>query len=265
MRSFFGLLLAVLLVAGLTNRADAVLATFDSPVTLGTSQAPGVWYTDRYAPAGFVSPVSFDGDNRLQQSISAADGANSRPGSFSSTFYNTQGRKYDLDIDTAKLSIDLYIADGWQSTGNRMAGLWGTGFDAGNSVSAYPIIEFTSDSATPRFRSYDVNTGDWMDMGLPSGFAYDAWYTLEIDLSGGQVNYTVGDLSNSVASPSTAYIGNTILQGYNTADGVSYDIYWDNLSVAAVPEPTAALFGTLMASGLGITIARRRRDADEIA
>jgi hypothetical protein len=146
-----------------------------------------------------------------------------------------------------------------------MAGLWGTGFSAGNAISAYPIIEFTSDTGSPRFRSYDVNTGDWMDLGLPTGFAYDAWYTLEIELSGGQVNYAVGDVSNSVSSPSTAYIGNTILQGHNTTTGVDYNIYWDNLSVAAVPEPTAALFGTLMASGLGMTIARRRRDEEEIA
>ncbi len=30
--------------------------------------------------------------------------------------------------------------------------------------------------------------------------------------------------------------------------------------VAAIPEPTAALFGTLLASGLGLTVARRQRD-----
>lgn len=37
-----------------------------------------------------------------------------------------------------------------------------------------------------------------------------------------------------------------------------------SIVVNAVPEPTAALFGTLLASGLGATIARRRRD-EEIA
>lgn len=35
-----------------------------------------------------------------------------------------------------------------------------------------------------------------------------------------------------------------------------------SISVAAVPEPTAALFGTLLAGGLGLTVARRRRDED---
>jgi hypothetical protein len=37
-----------------------------------------------------------------------------------------------------------------------------------------------------------------------------------------------------------------------------------SIVVNAVPEPTAALFGTLLASGLGMTIARRRRE-EEIA
>ncbi|MCD4729945.1 MAG: hypothetical protein K8R74_05060, partial [Bacteroidales bacterium] len=46
---------------------------FSTAVTIGATQAPGVWYVDRYAPAGFVSPVVFDGDDRLKHSIAAAD------------------------------------------------------------------------------------------------------------------------------------------------------------------------------------------------
>src|ERR1700712_509629 len=100
--------------------------TFDSPVSTSSSQAAGSWYTDRYAPSGFTAPVSFGGDNRLQETISSADGANSRPGSFTSSFYNTQGRKYDLDAGVTSMSIDLYVDSSWASTGRRMAGFWGT-------------------------------------------------------------------------------------------------------------------------------------------
>ncbi|WP_222838969.1 hypothetical protein, partial [Enterococcus faecium] len=133
----------------------AVSNSFDTPVTIAPTQAPGTWYTDRYAPAGFVSPVFFDGDNRLLHSISAADGGNARPGGFSSAFYNTQGRKFDLDSSTNAMSIDLYVPQAWATTGRRMAGFWGTAFDAGNAVSGFPIIEFASDSAGPSFRGWN--------------------------------------------------------------------------------------------------------------
>lgn len=246
MRSF--LTLATLTACSTT--ALAAVETFDVSPTLSPTQAPGTWYTDRYAPAGFQSSF-FDGDNRLQHSISSADGANLRPGAFTSAFYNTQGRKYDVDTTTNALSIDLYIDSAWASSGSRMAGLWGTTFDAGNAVAGYPIIEFTSDLATPRFRAWD--NGVWVDMGLPSGFAYDEWYTLNIDLSGGNFNYSVGDLAASVSAGTSAYIGNVILQGHNTTDGVSYDIYWDNFN--AVPTPGAIVIASI--GGLWAT--RRRR------
>ncbi len=49
-------------------------------------------------------------------------------------------------------------------------------------------------------------------------------------------------------------IGNVILQGHNTTDGVDYDIYWDNFGTA-VPAPGAlALLGCA-----GLVGARRRR------
>lgn len=232
---------------------------FSTSVVTGASQAPGVWYTDRYAPAGFSSPVSFGGDDRLQQVISDADGASSRPGAFSSSFYNTQGRKYDLEAATVKMSIDLFVPASWQSTGNRMAGFWGTAVDAVNAVSAYPILEFTSDSANPRFRGYD--NGVWIDMGLPSGFAYDSWQTLEITkLPSGEIKYGVGDLTATttmLAPFGSVEIENVILQGHNTQNGVNYNIYWDNLSTSVVPEPaSAALAG---AAALGLFVVRRRR------
>ena len=244
-------LAALSVITAASATAVAAVETFDVSPTLSATQSPGVWYTDRYAPAGFQSAF-FDGDNRLQHSIGAADGANLRPGAYTSAFYNTQGRKFDADTSTTAMSIDLYIDSSWASTGRRMAGFWGTTFDVGDAVAGFPIVEFTSDLSTPRFRAWD--DGVWVDMGLPSGFAYDQWYTLNIDLSGGNFNYSVGDLAASVTAGASAYIGNVILQGHNTAEGVSYDIYWDNFS--AVPTP-----GALALLGLGGLAAARRRRA----
>lgn len=259
------LLVALLSIVCLSTAA-AVQAdqTFDfnTPVVTGASQAPGVWYTDRYAPAGFSSPDFFDGDNRLLHSISAADSAASRPGAFSSAFYNTQGRKYDLEAATVKMSIDLYIPAAWAATGARMAGFWGTAVDAVNAVSAYPILEFTSDTANPRFRGFEGD-GSWIDLGLPTGFAYDAWQTLEIEkLPSGEFNYSVGNLSANTAlmGPASVEIDNVILQGHNSQAGVTYDIHWDNLTTSVVPEPASAALAGCAALGLFV-VRRRQRNA----
>jgi len=218
--------------------------TFSSNPALATSQSPpGAWYTDRYAPAGFVSESS-----RLKHSISAADCEGCRPGAFNSAFYNTQGRKFDITGATT-MSIELYVPSDWATTGRRMAGLWGTAYDAGNAISFYPIFEFTSDAATPRFRVW--NNGVWIDKGLPTGFVYDAWYTMTISISGSDIVYTVGDLTESVPALGSLTLANVILQGHNTVTpGVTYDIQWDNftsnsplVSTTNVPSVGIALLG----------------------
>lgn len=257
------LLVALLSVASLSSAA-AVQADqffdFTTPVVTGPTQAAGVWYTDRYAPGNFTSPVSFGGDDRLLQSISDADGASSRPGAFSSSFYNTQGRKYDLEAATIKMSIDLYVPAPWQSAGRRMAGFWGTAVDGANAVSAYPILEFTTDG-TPRFRGFEGD-GSWIDLGLPTGFAYDAWQTLTIEKLGtGEFKYSVGDVTASTAlmGPASVEIDNVILQGHNTQNGVNYNIYWDNLSTSVVPEPASVALAGCAALGL-VAVRRRQRN-----
>lgn len=243
-------------IAGLATAASAATQTFDTPVTITASQAPvaGAWYVDRYAPAGFASPVLFAGDNRLKQSISAADGLNTRPPAFQSNFYNTQGRKFDLGAGVRHLAIDLYVPGDWATSGRRMAGLWGTGFDATNTVSAFPIVEFASLDGTPRFRLFDGSVG-FVDIGLPTGFAFDSFTRLDIRLSGNSFVYRIGDLTASAGANGSTSIGNVILQGHNNLAGVSYDIYWDNLT-NSVPEPGS---WALMILGFGLVGASMRR------
>lgn len=245
----------------ITTNADAGLCgsatldyvePFDFPVSLCATQTPECWYVDRYAPAAFESAY-FDGDNRLRHGISSADSAANRPPAYSSTFYNTQGRKHDVNIPEGRTySIDLYIPSGW-ATDVRRADLWGTGFDSTNAISSYPILGFSSNdpadelnpspaSPTPRFRCWDSVIG-WVDLGLPSGFSYDRWWTLEIEVAGAAIQYRVVDdtdavvMTAQVPSYGTVRTGNIIVQAYNF--GETYDVYWDNVVLGPQgPEAT---------------------------
>jgi len=239
-----------MLAVCLSAFASAQSFTFDDPITLGSTQAPDTWYTDRYAPAGFASQSFFDGGNRLKHSIAEADGGSSRPGSFSSAFYNTQGRKYDLNPGTTSMSIDLYVDDAWETSGRRMAGLWGTAFDATNAVSMFPIVEFASDGTSGFFQVWDGAA--FQSIGLPGGFAYDSWVTLSMELTGSDVILKAGDVSLTTDANGSTYFGNVILQGHNTTAGVDYDIYWDDFE--AVPEPA-----TMTILGLGALAAWRKK------
>ena len=185
-------------------------------------------------PAGFTSPVVFGGDARLKHSIASADGANNRPGAFSSAFYNTQGRKFDLPNGTNYMEIKLYVPSDWATSNRRMAGFWGTAVDASNAISAFPIVEFTSDGNNPRFRAWESGTGVFVDMGLPAGFTYNSWVTLKINLlPNGEFQISAGSTTYTTVTSSldaSVRIDNVILQGHNTTTGVDYDIYWDDFS-----------------------------------
>ncbi|WP_182866714.1 PEP-CTERM sorting domain-containing protein [Stieleria mannarensis] len=250
---------ALCLTALSTHRVNAgVLSDFDSAVTTAATQTPGAWYTDRYAPNQFQSPETGGGrSGTLLQGISIADSAANRPSSFSSGFYNTQGRKFDLGSGTTGLSIEMYIDSTWEGLNqDRLAGLWATGVDASNSISAYPIIEFTN-----------AGSGDfqiWDGAGFQSvgGFSgYGQWYEIGFDLVGSDFIYTVNGIDvftdNTVGG--TTEFSNVILQGYNA--GNDYNIHWDNLqsNLQAVPEPASfILFGVNACCGL-LTVRRRRR------
>src|SRR6187455_59541 len=82
-----------------------------------TSAGPSTtaWYPDRYAPAGFTNVGSLFGrSNVLAITIDDADSAASRPPGFGGTFYNTQGRKIDVDTAPPVTWIgSLYIPSAW--------------------------------------------------------------------------------------------------------------------------------------------------------
>ncbi|WP_293675932.1 PEPxxWA-CTERM sorting domain-containing protein [uncultured Phenylobacterium sp.] len=238
----------------------ASIENFDGPIVLSPTQAPGAWYTDRSAPDVFVSGATYGGRTGvLEVGVDGADfrGPNSFPGV--PNFSDTEGRKLDLAPGTTNLSIELYIDPAYANgDARRLAGFWGTGVGAGGAVTAYPIIEFFNTGAGGSFRVWDSTApGSFTAIGLPTGFAYDTWQTLDITLANNQFNYTIGDLNFSVAALGSTSISNVILQAHNA--GSDYSVHWDNLSGGAVPEPATWAMMIMGFGFAGATLRRRGR------
>lgn len=230
--------------------AAIISDSFDSSPSLSESQAPGVYYTDRYAPAGFDSEL-FEGDNRLALTLSSSDGASNRPSGFSGAFYNTQGRKYDVSGATAA-SIDMYIDSAFVSDPNRVGGLWGTAVEAGSAISAFPIIEFANGS----FQIWDG--AGFNNIGLPSGFLTDTFVNIgfELNVPANSIEYFLNGVSvfTDTNANSSVSLSNIIIQGYNTTAGVDRTLYFDNLLVTDASVANVSAPGTLAMLLLMITV-----------
>ena len=162
---------------------------FSAPVATGVTAAPGVWYTDRYAPAVFES-YNFGGEMVLRHGVRVADSAANRPPSYSGTFYNTQGRNLDANLTGSQqsMSIDLWLDSAMAGPDARVAGLWATAKNASNAVSSYPIVAFRNRSQasgfpaiTPGFYGWDENdaVGDgWVLLKATTVGDYGRWHTL---------------------------------------------------------------------------------------
>ena len=147
--------------AAAASGPQAVEFDFTTPVVTSQSEAPGVWYTDRFPPCGFVSPVTApDGTkNTLEESICTSSFQSPAP-----SFFNTQGRKYDLAANTYSLSITLYVPAAWATTPERLAGFWATGENsAGVAGNDYPVG--IHDDRLPPAELFDTR-GDLVDSGL---------------------------------------------------------------------------------------------------
>jgi len=228
-----------------TPAQAAVIFTFDNASDaqpLSPTQAAGTWYTDRFAPAGFASGLVGGGRTGvLGLSIAAADFQ-------ADPFLNTQGRKYDLAAGTLSMFVDLYVP-ATPVTG-RFGGLWATGVNNTNAISAFPIIEYNAGG----FRTW--NSG-WTAI---AGFAgVDQWYQIGFTYSSGLLNYFInGQQVSSFAQGTTVSLSNVILQGYNTETNKT--IFFDNLTTSAVPEPASmAVFGILGLTAFGYRVRRKVR------
>jgi len=236
--------MAVAVVSASTYFTDS----FDSNPVLSPTQAPGVWYTDRYAPAQFDAFNPGDG-NHLRIGISAADGLTGRPLSYQSTFYNTQGRKFDLNNGLyTSIRAKLFVANDW-SNNLRRSDMWATTVDGGNVVSGYPIIGFANIDRTAILCRVWTDDMGWVNVSsqVPGGITTNRWYDLEIRLKPGAFEYLVD--GKVVYSDSLTYgsvsIANVIMQAYNFNDdpslpvpttGESYAAYWDDFTASPIPK-----------------------------
>jgi hypothetical protein len=221
-----------------------------------TSAGPSTtaWFPDRYPPAGFTNVGSLFGRNNvLAIAISAADADGSRPPAYNGAFYNTQGRKVDIDTAPPVTWIgSLYIPSAWATPNpadpslTRRSDMWATLSDAGGFAQLYPIIGFTNgagtgfNGGTPRYRVWDTANG-WVD--LPTPVSYDTWTNFSVRFTGTTLEYRIGTaLVYTDANPALASIASTsdvMLQAYN----FGYD-YVANWSYAASGQTTSAqLFG----------------------
>jgi hypothetical protein len=236
--------------------AHAALVNLGAPT--GSSQADGVWYTDRYAPSGWT-----ESGGVLSQVIDAADRAANRPSAYSGSFYNTQGRKYDLAAGVTSVSVELFTSG--DPLQQRLAGFWATGVDASNQAKFFPIIDFAADGVGPRFQGW--NGAGFTNYGLPTSFAYDAWHELKIVLrsADNEFDYLLDNvLLGSVGANGSVAIANLMFQGYNNfkTDVGNYEILWTNAQTNLVennnnvPEPGSL---ALMFGGLGIMSVVRRK------
>jgi hypothetical protein len=248
--------------------AGTVTNTFDGTgdVLLSPTQAAGTWYTDRYAPGVFAAGQT--GGSRtgvLQHGVRVADASANRPTGQQGTFYDYQGRKYDVGLSGAvqRIGIDLYV-DSASGVGVN-AGIWGTTSNSSNSDLYYPILAFRQSSSGAYatgfyfFDTLGAFGGGWLD--VMTGISGQSWQELEIVFTVG-VGYEVfinGMSEFTYADTISESLENIILNQYNF--GVDQDVYWDNFvatDAAAIPLPTA---GALGMAGVMVLGARRRRHA----
>jgi hypothetical protein len=230
--------------------ADTV-QTFDTAgsITLASSETPGAWYVDRYPPSVFAAGQTAPGDPTgvLEEGVAGTDYQ-------SDSFYNYQGRKYDVNLlgPTQSISIDLYVSN-YMLTNWTDVGIWATGVNSTlpatdpNYISAYPIIEFQTpppfdpDSAfyTFDYNGYSNPNGAWID---GTSVSNAGWYNLEMVLTvgTGMQYYLNGSLFATYGDPYTTNLSNVMLEVGNF--GFDYDVSWDNLAALSTPEPISMIF-----------------------
>jgi hypothetical protein len=233
------------------------------------------WVTNRYEPAGFA-PAFFDGDNRLQLTIDQTGSTANRDFTFSSQFYNTQGRERDGGITGQwTLSAEVYVSSAFNTTTGPLVrtALWG---HSGTTPAggAYLILGFTNASPTDafnpaaadrafRFRAFDPNFGNYVDLGVPDGFVFDAWHVLAGTATSDAFEYRIdGVLVLSEPIVGGAGLLSAMIQGYNFGEAAGYSVYWDNVSASAsaIPEPSTYAVTAGMAV-LALACWRRRQRA----
>jgi hypothetical protein len=176
------------------------------------------------------------------------------------------------------LSAQVYISASFALTGTAdplVSGeLWGhtgttpaggdymiLGFsNASPTEEAAPSGVFTPGAADRafHFRAFDGDTGNWTNLGVPSGFVFDTWHLLSGTSTGTAFEYRIdGVLLFTDPTGAGNDLLSAMIQGYNFGQPGSYAVLWDNAAASAVPEPATCAVTAALAA-LGFTVWRRR-------
>jgi hypothetical protein len=286
---------AALAFATVLVALSATTASHATPLPAFPTTEPGPsstqWYPDRYRPAGFANVGTLFGRNNvLAITIDDADSAASRPPAYNGAFYNTQGRKIDIDTAPPVTWIgSLYIPSAWATTNpadptlTRRSDLWATLSDATDTPTWFPIIGFTNgngtgfNGGTPRYRVWDNVGGVWIDLALP--VAYDTWTNFSVTFTGTTLEYRIGttlvhtDTDATVATLTVAsdvmfqaynfgydYVANWSYAGYGQLTRAQLFAEFEPLVAApSVPVPVGPLAPALSALAIGLAALRLRR------
>jgi len=255
-------------------------------VTPDFSAGIGSFYTDRYDPASFLvnAGIVQGRSNVLQIGINSTTDASARPAGQQGTFYNTQGRKLDVNqTGSWTFQSDLFVESGWSSPSSGLVrtDLWATqcnGICIPNSevnVTDYPIIGFTNQGlAGARFRGWDRTAG-WTD--FTGAVNFGAWNTLTMsyDDTLNQFSYSVNgtNFRSFLGNGTSTIVGNVMYQAYNWNDqtlgfqmgNADYTANWSNTPGTVVPEPSTYAMMGLGLAGLGAVVRRRKNKSSSVS
>ena len=223
----------------------------------------GGWTSDRYEPASWSNVGSFQGrTNVLGIGINDSTNQANRPGAFSSSFYNTQGRQIGVNGNTGdSIAADLFLDANWANanSGFVRTDLWGRSVDAVETDASYPIIGFTNFGSGPRLRVFDGQAaGGWVDLTTNLTGLFGTWVAFGIEATTNGYDFFVNGAM--VYSDNTLTAGGGFSRGFlqarnfnSTFDGVTgnpaYTAHWSDPVRLAVPAP-----GTLALAGLALTL-----------
>lgn len=190
------------------------------------------WDTDRQAPSGGVSSLANykDRQNVLEMRIDTANQS-------TSPFNQTEGLQRAVPSSVA-LKASLFVDKAWLTNKVRV-GLWGVGHDAASAVSAYPIVEFTTDGegGFTGWRAWDGVDGGWTN--LPSvKVKKNEWNKLEIVYNSATNKFDIyinEKLAISNTGGDTVDFGAVILNNKNYgALGSNYSVHWSKFGYGNV-------------------------------
>lgn len=239
------------------NSVAVAQSTPDVPV----AWAGETWIRDRYEPEAFTPIGPYQGRSDVIRILLGDLGfAANRDAGFGSLFYDTQGRKAEVNLSgTSFVTGDLYVPGSWaaqQATNWQATGLWGEVAKAPNpnNIVGYPIIAFansanlygTSDAPTVlggRFVVWDDDVGVWNVVNATVN--YDAWNTLRFEIHPDKVDFYVN--GTLVATDTVVdidpqnYLKSIFLNSKNN-NASEYEVFWANVLAGLLMQQDPSAF-----------------------